>query len=76
MSLAPVGDRGQRYEVSAFGWPHPDWCVIGWVDKIDGARRMANGALLAPSCTKSKIRDRWNKDPDEILDADTTGDGS
>jgi len=35
MSMKPTGDKGQRYEVSAFGYPiEQQWCVIGWTENV------------------------------------------
>jgi hypothetical protein len=54
-----VGDMGQRYEVLAHGYPKNELDnVIGWSDTLEGAERMMNGILLAPSCTSAKIFDR------------------
>jgi len=54
-----VGDRGQRYEVSAHGWPKDQTDnVIGWCDTLDGAERMMTATLKAPGCTSAKIFDR------------------
>lgn len=65
MSMMPTGDKGQRYEVSATGYPFKDEvCVIGWVDQIDGAKRMAQGIAKAPGCVSWTIRDRWDKTPE------------
>ena len=65
MSMSPTGDKGQRYEVSAFNYPmEGETCVIGWVDRIDGAERMAKAIALAPSCVSWTIRDRWNATPE------------
>ena len=53
-----VGDRGQRYEVRAVGYPKTGQNVIGWSPEIDGARRMAAAIKLAPSCADTSILDR------------------
>jgi hypothetical protein len=54
-----VGDRGQRYEVRAIGYPkrHTD-SVIGWSDDLEGAEKMAAAIRLAPGCTSTTIFDR------------------
>lgn len=62
MSLMPTGDKGQRYEISSFGYPFEGQkCVVGWVEDIEGAKRMALSFAKAPGCVKWSIRDRWNK---------------
>lgn len=54
-----VGDKGQRYEVLAHGYPKKDETdVIGWSDTLEGAERMMNAILKAPGCTSAKIFDR------------------
>ncbi len=56
-----VGDRGQRYEVRATGYPKPDQeSVIGWVSTLAGAEQLAKTILLAPSCTGATVFDRVN----------------
>lgn len=65
MSMKPTGDKGQRYEVSAFGYPiEGEKCVIGWVDHINNAKVMALAIAKAPGCVKWSIRDRWNATPE------------
>jgi hypothetical protein len=61
MSLTPTGDKGQRYEISAIGWPLPEKTIIGWVEYIAQAERMALGARLSPGCKRTEIRDRWGR---------------
>lgn len=53
-----VGDRGQRYEVRATGYPFPEKSVIGWSDRQEKAERMARAILCAPRCTGAEIYDR------------------
>lgn len=53
-----VGDRGQRYEVRATGYPKAEKSRIGWSDTIDGAEKMAAAIRLAPGCTSTEIYDR------------------
>lgn len=54
-----VGDRGQRYEVLANGYPKDQTDnVIGWSDTLEGADRMMEAILLAPRCTSARIFDR------------------
>lgn len=59
MTRLSTGDRGQRYEVRATGWPKRDEeSVVGWTNDIHGADEMAEAASLAPGCTKTLIFDR------------------
>lgn len=53
-----VGDRGQRYEVRATGYPKHGVSVIGWSDDLVGADKMAAAIRLAPGCTSTEIYDR------------------
>ena len=53
-----VGDKGQRYEVRATGYPKPDKSIIGWSNDLDGAEIMAAAIRLAPGCTSTEIFDR------------------
>jgi len=57
-----VGDRGQRYEVVANGYPKRDSeNVIGWTSDLKGAYRMMSAILTAPGCTSARIYDRLEK---------------
>lgn len=56
-----VGDRGQRYEVVATGWPKKGTGVIGWADGEAAAYRLFSAALKAPGCTSATIVDRQEK---------------
>ena len=60
MTLPPerIGDKGQRYEVRATGYPKPRKSVIGWFDDLGRARRMAAAIAKAPVCTGTEIFDR------------------
>lgn len=53
-----VGDRGQRYEVRATGYPKDEQSVIGWTDRGDGAARMASAIRKAPGCVSTEVFDR------------------
>lgn len=65
MSMSPTGDKGQRYEVSCFGYPFEGQeCVIGWVDTLDAAKRMMTGISFAPGASSVSVRDRWKKTPE------------
>lgn len=58
-----IGDRGQRYEVRATGYPKDGESVIGWSDTLDGADQMAAAIRLAPSCQSTLIFDREEGKP-------------
>ena len=65
MSMKPVGDKGQRYEVASHGYPvEGEKCVIGWTEYLHVAEQMAKSIALAPGCVKWSIRDRWDKTPE------------
>lgn len=54
-----VGDRGQRYEVRATGYPHEgQQSVIGWSNHFAGAVSMAAAIHKAPGCIATEIFDR------------------
>jgi hypothetical protein len=53
-----VGDRGQRYEVRATGYPAKEQSVIGWHENIHGAEHMAQTIRKAPGCRETEIFDR------------------
>lgn len=69
MSLMPTGDKGQRYEILATGWPFEGETITGWAEKKNDAERMAGAVRVAPSCTQTRIRDRWHVEPDQIEEA-------
>lgn len=58
-----VGDKGQRYEVRASGYPKEAENIIGWSDALKGAERMAAAIRLAPGCTSTEIWDRQGDQP-------------
>ena len=53
-----IGDRGQRYEVRATGYPKDETSVIGWASTLEGAEDMASGIRQAPGCLSTEIHDR------------------
>lgn len=53
-----VGDRGQRYEVRASGYPKEGESVIGWAPTLLGAQDIAAAIREAPGCTSTVILDR------------------
>ena len=53
-----VGDRGQRYEIRAIGYPGPGLNVIGWATTEEGAARMVAAIRQAPGCTDAGWIDR------------------
>jgi hypothetical protein len=61
MSLTSPADKGQRFEISAIGWPFAEKTVIGWAEHDDQAERIALGARLSPGCKRTEIRDRWGR---------------
>lgn len=65
MTLPPerIGDKGQRYEVRATGYPKAEESVIGWSADLDGAEKMADAIGCAPSCTSTLIFDRQENAP-------------
>ncbi len=58
MSSVPTGDRGQRYEVRAAGYPNGGENVIGWASLLPVANRMADSIFKAPNCTDAWVLDR------------------
>lgn len=59
-----IGDKGQRYEVRAFGYPKPDAeAVVGWASDLAGADQMAAAIRKAPGCTSTTIYDRKERLP-------------
>lgn len=58
-----VGDRGQRYEVTAFDESKNARFVIGWTNDAEFARGMAVGAELHPSWNFAQVRDRAASPP-------------
>jgi len=58
-----VGDRGQRYEIRATGYPKESESVIGWCATVEGAAEMADAIGKAPSCTSTTIFDREKNEP-------------
>lgn len=53
-----VGDRGQRYEVRAAGYPKDEESKIGWSDTVKGAVGLADAIAKAPGCISTTIWDR------------------
>lgn len=53
-----VGDRGQRFEIRASGYPKEGKSVIGWCDTLGRASEMAAAIREAPGCTSTEIFDR------------------
>lgn len=68
MTLTSVGDKGQRFEICADGYPlEGKRCVIGWTDKLEDAASMATSTLQAPGCTRVAVRDRWERKDDLLV---------
>ncbi len=57
MTLPPhrIGDKGQRFQVEAEGYPGDGWNIIGWAASREGAADMASSISLAPGCTKVRV---------------------
>lgn len=53
-----IGDRGQRYEVRAIGYPEEGESVIGWSSTRKGAKLIANSIAKASGCKSTSIIDR------------------
>lgn len=53
-----IGDRGQRYEVRATGYPKDEKSTIGWAATLEGADELAAAIRQAPGCTSTEIFDR------------------
>jgi hypothetical protein len=63
MTMKPTGDKGQRYEVACFGYPiEGELTVCGWTEWRTVAETMASSFIMAPSCRRVEIRDRWGKE--------------
>ena len=59
-----VGDRGQRYEVRATGYPKRlEKSVIGWAPTVEGAEEIAAAIRTAPGCMSTEIFDRLENKP-------------
>lgn len=58
-----IGDRGQRYEVRATGYPKAEKSTIGWAETLKGAEELAAGIRLAPGCLSTEIFDRQENKP-------------
>lgn len=66
MSRHQVGDKGQRYEVRATGWPvEGQELPVALTDDLAKAERMARSIRSAPSCTSTVIFDR--KEQKELI---------
>lgn len=63
-----IGDKGQRFEVSIFGYPEDNWFVIGWAPTHDSAVKFGSGFRSAPGAAKMRIVDREDVNPDFVVD--------
>lgn len=60
-----IGDNGQRYEITCFGYPKPDVeTVIGWTETMQGVQQMMRSMSLAPGASSVTVRDRWDQTPE------------
>ncbi|MEL6233299.1 MAG: hypothetical protein AAFR46_02710 [Pseudomonadota bacterium] len=62
MTLPPhrLGDKGQRFELQAKGWPEDGWNVIAWDESRARLEKRADAIRHAPSCTDVRVIDRKN----------------
>jgi hypothetical protein len=58
-----IGDRGQRFEVRATGYPKEEESIVGWSPTVEGAAAMADAIGKAPGCTSTMIFDRVTGEP-------------
>lgn len=58
-----VGDRGQRYEIRATGYPKDEKSVIGWTLKLDDIEKVISALCQAPGCVSVEIFDRQEGKP-------------
>lgn len=58
-----VGDKGQRYEIRAIGYPRGAQSVIGWANNLEGADDMLSALCEAPGCVSVEIFDRQESKP-------------
>lgn len=68
MTLPPekIGDKGQRYELRATGYPKDEESVIGWSPDKDGAYELGLAISQAPGCTSIRVVDRTGAEPDFV----------
>lgn len=67
MSQVPVGDQGQRYEVSFYD---PHTCmrqVLGWTDHLEGVQALTACINLHPRWEQPEVKDRQNASGPEHL---------
>lgn len=57
----PVGDRGQRYEVSVLEDATQKRLTCGWTNDKSSAERMAVCLALRPGWSMGQVRDRGEK---------------
>lgn len=53
-----IGDRGQRYEIRATGYPKKEKTVVGWAANLNAAEEMLAAFCRAPGCASVEIFDR------------------
>ncbi len=60
MTLPPekIGDKGQRYLIRIKGYLGPGWHDAGYSNDHDGAVRLGEALLQAPSATEYEVVDR------------------
>lgn len=58
LSKDQIGDKGQRYEISALIFPD-GVKTIGWAETKEGATQFLEAIKLMPSCKSVRIKDRF-----------------
>jgi hypothetical protein len=59
----PTGDKGQRFQITAMGYPKDGFNVIGWSNSEVNATKIAQTILKAPGCTTAQVYDRTTDFP-------------
>jgi hypothetical protein len=59
-----VGDRGQRYRVTAHDHVHRRRIDVAYTNDLDMARGMRDSANMRPTWSDAKIEDRETEDDD------------
>lgn len=65
MTMSPPGDKGQRYEISCFGYPFAGQnCIVAWSEYRTDAEAAMKIFRTCPGATSVTIRDRWKATPE------------
>lgn len=54
----PTGDKGQRFQITANGYPNDGDNVIGYSGNENNATKMAQTIAKAPGCRSARVLDR------------------